>query len=146
MNDGDEGGYEPSLPILELRGAGLRVENGEFVHVNSTGGAIFRIPLDDIESVDYERTFNLAAVYMLLFAIGIAVLGYQFSEYQLLSVTFYFIAFTLGLISFIMLRVYRIVIRSRGERFGIIAPEVTDEIIGFVLSIKPMCGGRARET
>lgn len=145
MNDGGEGGYELPPPRLELRGAGLRVENGEFVHLNSTGGAIFRIPLDDIESVDYERTFNLAAVYMLLFSIGIAILGYQFSDYQMLSATIYFIAFTLGLISFIMLRVFRIVIRSRGERFSIIAPDVTDEIIGFVLSVKSMCGGHARE-
>lgn len=145
MNDWGGGEYEWSPPRLELRGAGLRVENGEFVHLNSTGGAIFRIPLDDIESIDYERTFNLAAVYMLLFSIGIAILGYQLSEYQLLAAAFYFIAFTLGLISFIMLRVFRIVIRCRGERFGIIAPDVTDEIIGFVLSVKSMCGGRTRE-
>ena len=61
MNHDDEKSNHVHLPParLELQRTRLRVEEGELIRRNETGGIVTRVPLDDIEGVRYARDLSL---------------------------------------------------------------------------------------
>ncbi|MDB5313061.1 MAG: hypothetical protein JWO38_7263 [Gemmataceae bacterium] len=137
-------GEKPDLPAasLDLRQTRLRVEEGELVRRNESGGVVMRVPFDDVESVAYVRELNTFAVATILVAGGLVAIGYYVSEYNVVRVLLYVGAMLIGVFGLFALRGDVIEVRTRGESLRIPSPDPTDEVIGFVMSLKQLCGGR----
>jgi hypothetical protein len=134
---------EPDLPpaTLELRQTRLRVEEGELVRRNETGGIIMRVPLDDIETVQFVRKLNALAFAALGVAAGMVAIGYFVSEYNVVTVLLYVAAMFLAVFSLIGVREDVFVVRSRGEDIRVSCPDPSDAVAGFAASLKPLVGG-----
>ena len=134
----------PDLPpaALELRKTRLRVEEGELVRRNELGGAVMQVPLDDIESIIYSREISMFAIVMIVMAGGFASIGYFVSNYNVLNVILYVLAMLLCSFGVFGFRDDVIVLRTRGENFRITPPDQTDDVVGFVVSVKRLCGDK----
>ncbi|OWK36376.1 hypothetical protein [Fimbriiglobus ruber] len=133
----------PARPpsVLELTKTRLAVEDGELVRRNDAGGVTMRIPLDDIEAIEFRRPFNPFCGVFVALAGGFAAVGYYVSEYNLLTVFLYISAMLLGLFGLLSAREDTVVVMSRGEPIRISCPDPADEASGFVASLRGLIGG-----
>lgn len=142
MSD-DEKNNKLNLPParLELQQTRLRVEEGELVRRNQTGGIVTRVPLDDIEGVRYARDLSLFAVVTWMFSAGLAAIGYFVSENNVVSVALYVLASLGAAFGLIGLLNDVLLVKTRGENMRIACADPADEVAGFAMSLKAMTGG-----
>lgn len=139
----DDKNLNTNLPParLELEKTRLRVEEGELVRRNESGGIVTRVPLDDIESVRYARDLSLFAVVTWAFSAGLAAIGYFVSENNIVSVALYVLASLGAAFGLIGLMNDVLLVKTRGEDIRIACADPGDEVAGFALSLKTMTGG-----
>lgn len=126
---------------LELEQTRLRVEEGELIRRNKTGGIVTRVPLDDIEGVRYARDLSLFAVVTWLFSAGLAAIGYFVSENNVVSVALYVLSSLGAAFGLIGLLNDVLLVKTRGENIRIGCLDPGDEVAGFAASLKTMIGG-----
>jgi hypothetical protein len=139
----DEKNNKLNLPParLELQQTRLRVEEGELVRRNVSGGIVTRVPLDDIEGVRYTRDLSLFAVVTWLFSAGLAAIGFFVSENNVVSVALYVLASLGAAFGLIGLLNDVLLVKTRGENIRIACSDPGDEVAGFAMSLKAMTGG-----
>jgi len=141
MKDDDED--DRPAPHLELPKTGLAVLDGELVRRSDKGGMLLRIPLDDIDAVEFSRPFNFTCLVPFGLAAGFVALGVLVSEYNVVTVILYVLALCLAAFALFGLRNDVVILFARNQPpVHLSCDDSSDVVSGFVLSLKALIGGR----
>jgi hypothetical protein len=126
--------------VLELAKTRLRVVSGELQRLNKSGGVMLRLPLHQIEAVEFRSFFDPVCIVFMAMGVGLGAIGYYVSESNILTSLLYVagvLLFGFGLLGSVS---PYFVIRSRGETIYIQFSDLGDEGQGFVSSLRHMIG------
>lgn len=124
--------------LFALQKTHLSVTAAEFRRGNEDGTFLTRIPLSEIDRVEFRRPFNPFCLIFLAAAAGVTAIGYFLAEANWLRVTLYVVGLLLGLFGLAGVRADSIQLDRRGERKRFDCLEGTDEVAAFAESLKEL--------
>lgn len=138
-------GHDPQAGLegeaqLELFKTGLRVVDGELQQLNKEGGIVMRLPLRQIETVEFQSRLDPFCLVFIAVGIGLGAVGHYVSENNVLTALLY--AAGIILVGFGLLgSVTRLIqIRSGAGGITIQCNDMVDEGEGFVCSLQGLIG------
>lgn len=125
---------------LELFKTGLRVVDGELQRLNKLGGIVMRLPLRQIDMVEFQSRLDPFCLVFITVGIGLGAIGHYVSENNVLTALLY--AAGIILVGFGLLgSITRLIqIRSSGCTTTIQCSDMVDEGEGFVCSLQALIG------
>lgn len=134
--------YDDEEPYLELIKTRLLVVGRELQRLNTDGGVLLRLPIDDIQRVEFKKFLEWPVLVFFGVGAALAAIGYYVSENNILSSILYVVtAFIVGFGLIGMFGRYIVVHSSSGVN-TINCSDLDDEGEGFVTSLRRMMGSR----
>ena len=128
---------------LELPKTGLAVVGGELIRRTESGGINLRIPLDDLEAIEFTRPFSPSCLIPIALGLGLAAIGFFVSEYNVATIVLYVLALCLIAFGLFGTRSDTIILTARNQAaIRLSCDDAADVGAGFVLSVKASIGGR----
>lgn len=130
--------------VLDLSKTRLRVVGNELQRLNASDGIVMRLPLEEIEHVEFRQRVDPFGVVCGLLAFGVGAIAYFISEYNILTTLLYLAALALGCMALLSVLGQRFVIEAKTGVVDIPCVDPADEGAGFVTSLKRLIGKSSR--
>ena len=130
--------------VLELSKTRLRVRDGELQRRNAQGGVALRLPLADIEAIEWRYVFDPMCLVFMAMGSGVGAIGRFLVENNTFSGVLYVASVLMIGFGAIGLMGTYIVVQSGGKSFKIQCSDMNDEGEGFVASVEHMLRGARR--
>jgi hypothetical protein len=129
---------EHSLHLVKTR---LCLNGGELQRLNNNGGAILRLPLAIVRSIEVRKKFDPICLVFMAMGAGAAAIGALVSENSTLTVLLYVAGVLLVGFGLLGAMALQIIIRTDDEVATVQCTDMNDEAECFVTSVRHMLRG-----
>lgn len=121
---------------LELEKTHLQINNGELQRINKNGKVALRLPLTEVESVDFRRYFDPIGFVFSGIGLGLGAIGMFVSENNILTCLLYIAAVLVIGFAVIGSVAFHIIINTTDGETRVQCNDLPDEGWGFVTSMR----------
>lgn len=121
---------------LELEKTHLQLHNGELQRLNRKGSVTLRLPLTEVDSVDFRRYFDPIGFVFSAMGLGLGAIGMFVSESNILTCLLYIAAVLVIGFGVIGSASYHVIINTTDGETRVQCNDLPDEGWGFVTSVR----------